>query len=110
MKAYAIAHVRQVTPHPDLGEYMRRIDATLEPYGGRFRVHNATHEVVEGTWDGGIIMIGFPSMDAAREWYKSDAYQDILALRTRHMEIDIILVEGIEEPYSAAETAAKLGF
>jgi uncharacterized protein (DUF1330 family) len=35
MPAYAIAHLRAAAPHPHIAEYMERITATFEPYGGR---------------------------------------------------------------------------
>lgn len=38
MAAYAVAHMRQVTMGPQIVEYLQRIDATLEPFGGRFLV------------------------------------------------------------------------
>lgn len=110
MKGYGIAYVGTVRPNPEIGEYLRRIDGTLAAFGGRFLVHNGGREVVEGVWAGGVIVIEFPSVQAGREWYESAAYQEILPLRTRHIEMNIILAEGVEEPYSAAETAAKLGF
>ena len=31
-------------------EYLERIDVTLAPFGGRFRVHGARPEVLEGEW------------------------------------------------------------
>ena len=34
MSAYGIAHLRSVDFGPAIVEYLRRIDATLEPYGG----------------------------------------------------------------------------
>ncbi|GAB3689391.1 DUF1330 domain-containing protein [Actinocorallia lasiicapitis] len=110
MKAYAVAHVGTVRPDPEIGEYLRRIDGTLQPYGGRFLVHNTALEVVEGKWDGGVIIIEFPSPEAVHAWYRSADYQAILPLRTRHIDMDVIVAHGVDEPYSAAETATKLGF
>ncbi len=60
MTAYAIAHLRPAAPHPDIAEYMERIPATLEPFGGRFLVHATRHEVMEGSWPGHVVMIAFP--------------------------------------------------
>ncbi|WP_454439897.1 DUF1330 domain-containing protein [Tsukamurella paurometabola] len=55
-----IAHLQEAAPHPEIAEYIERIPATFEPYGGRFLVHATQHEVKEGTWPGHIVMIGFP--------------------------------------------------
>jgi uncharacterized protein (DUF1330 family) len=105
MTAYAIAHLQEATPHVEIAEYMERIGGTLEPYGGRFLVHGAGHEVKEGTWPGHVVVIGFPSIDEARGWWDSAAYQEIAPLRSRHIEGDIILVPGVPEGYDAGVTA-----
>ena len=68
MSAYAVAHMRQVTIGPPIVEYLQRIDATLQPFGGRFIVHGGEYEVMEGTWPGTIIIIEFPSRAQADAW------------------------------------------
>ena len=44
-------------------------------------------------------MIGFPDLDAARAWYDSRAYQEILPLRTRNSDGVTLLVDGIQNLY-----------
>ncbi|GHF92509.1 hypothetical protein GCM10018790_81870 [Kitasatospora xanthocidica] len=96
MTAYAIAQVHSVEFGPDIVEYLERIDATLDPFGGRFIVHGGAYETVEGRWGtGGTIVIAFPDFERARAWWDSPAYQEILPLRTRHMVADIILIDGV---------------
>ena len=92
MTAYGIAHLRSVDFGPGIIEYLQRIDATLEPFGGRFVVHGAKVEVLEGQWPGDIVIIAFPDLAAAHAWYASPAYQAILALRTDNSQGDVILV------------------
>ncbi|SOD62075.1 Uncharacterized conserved protein, DUF1330 family [Streptomyces zhaozhouensis] len=108
MTAYAVAQLLPGVQHPDVAEYIERIQGTMEPFGGRFLVHNAPHETVEGTWEGHVVIVGFPSMDAARAWYASDAYQEILPLRTDHIAGNLLLVPGVPEDYDAAPAAARL--
>ncbi|WP_399015132.1 DUF1330 domain-containing protein [Streptomyces sp. FIT100] len=48
------------------------------------------------------------AMDAARGWYDSPAYREILPLRTRHIAGDLLLIDGVPEGYEAAATAAHL--
>ncbi|MFE0255440.1 DUF1330 domain-containing protein [Streptomyces sp. NPDC059010] len=108
MPAYAIAHLRNATPHPEIAEYIERITATFEPYGGRFLVHATPHETKEGSWPGHVVLIGFPGIEEARSWWDSPAYQEIAPLRSRHIEGDIILVEGVPEGYDPAVTAKAL--
>lgn len=108
MPAFAIAHLRNPQVNDEVLEYLERIQSTLEPYGGRFRVHGADVEVLEGTWPGTIVIIEFPDVDAAHAWYGSPAYQEILPLRTRNMDADAIIVPGVGPDYDAGRTAARL--
>jgi uncharacterized protein (DUF1330 family) len=108
MTAYAVAHLRTVDQNTEIVEYMERIDATLTPFDGRFVVHGVLPEVLEGEWPGYLVMIGFPDLDAARAWYDSPAYQEILPLRTRNSDGVTFLVDGAPEGYRATDYLAKL--
>ncbi|CAN7645806.1 DUF1330 domain-containing protein [Mesorhizobium sp. LjNodule214] len=103
MTAYAVAHMRQATLGPEIVEYLHKIDATLEPFGGRFLVHGGEVEVVENTWPGHLIVIEFPDLDHIRGWYNSPAYQAILALRTENSQSDVVFVDGVEHPHRATD-------
>jgi uncharacterized protein (DUF1330 family) len=103
LKAYAIANLRAVRMGPDIVEYLERIDATLVPYGGRFIVHGATPELVEGAWDGTPIVVEFPDVEHLRAWYDSSAYRAILPLRTRNSDGDVIIVEGVDDTHKATD-------
>ena len=48
MTAYAVAHLRSVDQNAEIVDYLRRIDATLDPFEGRFVVHGVVLEVLEG--------------------------------------------------------------
>lgn len=108
MTAYALAHLRTPTAHDDVFEYIERIQATMDPYGGRFLVHGAEVEVIEGEWPGTVVIIEFPDVAAARSWYASPAYQEILPLRTRHISGDTLIVAGVGPDYDARRTATAL--
>ncbi len=90
MSAYALAHLRKVQPHHEILDYLDKIQATLRPFAGKFLVHGGKWNVREGTWPGQVVLIEFPSLAAARSWYESAPYQEILPLRTRHIEADVI--------------------
>ncbi|WP_448317386.1 DUF1330 domain-containing protein [Streptomyces sp. CO7] len=108
MPAYAIAHLQDAAPHPEIAEYIERVSATFEPFGGRFLVHATPHEVKEGSWPGGVVVVGFPGIEEARAWWDSPAYREIAPLRSRHIDGDIILVEGVPEGYDPAVTAKAI--
>ncbi|MFE2290218.1 DUF1330 domain-containing protein [Streptomyces sp. NPDC059452] len=94
--------------HDEVLSCIERIQATMEPYGGRFLVHGAEVEVMEGEWPGAFVAVGFPGGEEARAWYASPAYQEILPLRTRHLDGDLVIVQGVGPEYGAAATAAAM--
>lgn len=108
MTTFALAHITHSTVNDDIVEYLGRIDATLAPYAGRFRVHGGAIKPLEGAWTGQLVLIEFPDTASAEGWYGSAAYQDIIALRTANASADVILVEGVAPGYQAAEALAGL--
>ncbi|HXV93759.1 MAG TPA: DUF1330 domain-containing protein [Pseudonocardia sp.] len=108
MTAYAVAHLREVDMGPEIVEYLRRIDATLAPYGGRFLVHGARPEVREGVFHGDLVVIAFPRLELARAWYDSPAYRAILPLRAEHSAGAVFLVDGVGPQHRATDVLAAL--
>ncbi|MFF4364739.1 DUF1330 domain-containing protein [Streptomyces sp. NPDC001594] len=108
MPAYGFAHLRDRRHHPDILEYLERIQATLDPFGGRFVIHGPPARVVEGSWPGSMVLIEFPDLAVAQAWYDSPAYQEILRLRTDHIEGDLLLIEGVGPAYDPRARAAAL--
>jgi uncharacterized protein (DUF1330 family) len=108
MTAYVIAHLRDPERlHQDVAEYLERIQSTLDPFSGRFVVHGGPVDVREGQWSGGIVMLEFPSVQNARGWYESAAYQAILPLRADHLEGEVIIVEGVGPDHDSAAMGAE---
>ncbi|MER5753371.1 DUF1330 domain-containing protein [Streptomyces sp. NPDC002088] len=110
MSAYAIGNLRPPTHLPeDTLTYIECVQDTLDPFGGRFLVHGATQRTVpEGSWPEALVIIVFPSYADAQAWYHSPAYQELLPLRTRHIDGDVLLIDGVPEDYDPAATARAL--
>ncbi|GAB2641389.1 DUF1330 domain-containing protein [Nocardia goodfellowii] len=108
MPAYGFAHLRTRRPHADILEYLERIQATLDPFEGRFLVHGPPLEILEGDWPGSMVLLQFPDVERARAWYHSPAYQEILRLRADHIDGDLVLVEGVGPDYDPRKRAAQL--
>jgi uncharacterized protein (DUF1330 family) len=87
---------------------MERVQATLDHHGGRFLVHGGSVEVREGDWPGTLVLIEFPDLTAARDWYESDAYAEIRQSRTHNVPGAAILVDGVPDDYDPAETVGRL--
>lgn len=106
MTAYAIGHFQPVEFTPQVAEYVRRIDTTLEPYGGRFLIHGGRMTALEGEWRRTLVVIAFPDRVAAEAWYASPAYQEILPLRTASVVGEVAIVDGVPDGYRAADLLA----
>jgi uncharacterized protein (DUF1330 family) len=107
--AYAIGLLGDVQFGPDIVNYLERIDATLEPFGGAFLVHGTRPEMKEGVFAGDCVVIGFPTIEQARAWYASDVYAELIPLRTRHSQSTVFLLDGVEAGYRAVSLLDKLG-
>lgn len=106
MSAFAVGNLTRVDMGPAIVGYLKGIDATLAPFGGKFRVHGDPVELLEGEFRGDLIMIEFPDMENARQWYASPAYQAILPLRTGHSSGAIFLVAGVPDDHLATDILA----
>jgi len=107
-KGYGLGILTSVEMGPAIVEYLERIDATLEPFGGRFVLHGGKAEVLEGTDLGDVILIEFPDVDHARRWYASPAYREILPLRTENAVSTVVLLEGVDEAHRATDVLAAV--
>lgn len=107
MPAYAIGLLSNVDFNAEIIEYVSQIEATMAPFDGRFLVHGAHAEILEGAMDGDCIIIGFPTIEHARLWYVSDAYQKLIPLRARNSTGAVFLIEGVPEHYSASMLIEK---
>jgi uncharacterized protein (DUF1330 family) len=107
-RGYAVGHFERVDFGPEIRRYMECIESTFEPFGGEWVVHGTRPEVLEGPWSADLVIIGFPTLAAARDWYASPAYQQILELRDQHSDSRVVLLEGVPAGYRAADTIAKL--
>jgi uncharacterized protein (DUF1330 family) len=53
-------------------------------------------EVIEGEWHGTqTVLLEFESVEAAREWYHSDAYQEAVKLRQAAAECNGVILHGM---------------
>ena len=109
MPAYLINHLRQPgSLRLEVLDYLERVQATLDPFGGRFIVQGGQADVLEGCWPGMAIVLSFPDMTKARAWYQSEAYREILHLRTNNVISDIVLVDGVAPDHTPAKFAHRI--
>jgi len=110
MTTYLINHLRipNGVPNSDGLTYLENVEATFRPFGGRWLVLDAPVEVLEGAWPGSVVLMEFPDMNAAKNWYRSPEYQKILTLRTDNAVSDLILVDPVGPGFTSAEWAQHI--
>ena len=95
MSAYMIARVTVNDPE-EYKQYQEQVLPTIEQYDGQVVSVDAEPVVVEGEWGGTYtVLIQWPSVERAREWYDSDVYADPKALRHRTASADLVFLRGL---------------
>ncbi len=94
MAGYVIAQIKVNDPEP-YKEYVKQNTATVEQYGGKFLARGGEMEVLEGECPyPRIIVLEFPSVEAARKWYNSSEYEGPKSTRLATADTNLMLVEG----------------
>lgn len=96
MPAYIIVDVTIHTAENYEG-YKKLTPASIAAYGGRFIVRGGKTQTLEGNWQPGrLVVLEFPSMERAKEWWASKEYAPAKAMRQANAETQMIVVEGFE--------------
>jgi uncharacterized protein (DUF1330 family) len=96
MPAYIVV---DVTIHnaENYEDYKKLTPASIAAYGGKFIVRGSKTETLEGDWQPGrMVVIEFPTVERAKQWWASDEYAPAKALRQANAETKMILLEGFE--------------
>ena len=97
MAGYVIANVVWKDAE-SLAVYKRLMPSTVEKYGGRILVRGGATEVLEGDWSPALVVLEFPTVERARQWYSSEEYRPALEVRQRAADNEILIVEGTTPP------------
>ena len=77
-----------------MGEYAKLAGKAMA--GATLLSFDQSPQVLEGEWHGSqTIVLEFESVEAAREWYQSDAYQEAARLRQAAADCNGVIVSGI---------------
>lgn len=96
MPAYVLAEI-EITNPEGYKAYTAVVPATIQKYGGRFLVRGGTAEALEGEWPARRrVLIEFPSLAVAKEWWDSPDYEKPKALRRANSEGRLLLLDGVQ--------------
>ena len=96
MTAYWIAHVT-VSDAAAYAGYQALAPAAFAAHGARFLARGGASEVLEGPEMDRHVVIAFPSLEAARNCYRSPEYQAARRRRDGAAVAHVVLVEGVAQ-------------
>ena len=96
-KGYWIAQV-EVRDAEGYKQYTATLSDIFRKYAGRYVMRGGKAEVMEGDSHSRIVVVEFPSYQAAMVCYRSPEYAKAIALRQAAADADLIVVEGYDGP------------
>jgi uncharacterized protein (DUF1330 family) len=94
MAAYVIADV-DVTDPAKYEDYKKLTPGAVAKHGGRFLARGGQSAVLEGNWrPGRLVVIEFPTLDQARNFYTSVEYTAARRARAGAAKMNMVVVDG----------------
>lgn len=91
--AYVVGHITVKDP-AKWAEYTSRVPATLGPSGAELVFRGRKAAVLGGEHPHtDIVVIRFPTIERANQWFSSAAYQALIPLREQAADVDLISYE-----------------
>ena len=95
MSAYCIFDIREIVDREKMAKYRAGVLPTVEKFDGRYLVLGGKLDVVEGDWTPVFpVIIEFPSLERAHQWYGSEDYRELLQLRLEGSRGTAVFVQG----------------
>lgn len=95
MTAYVIADIT-INNADGYAPYRKLAAESVAQHKGRFIARGGAVEGIEGGWNPSrVVIIEFPSMEAARKWYQSPQYQEALKVRFANSTGRVNITEGV---------------
>ena len=95
MSAYIIAKINVTNPD-QYKEYTKATPGIIEKFGGKFLARGGETVTLEGQEENlRIVLLEFPSLEKAREFYNSKEYGEAKKLRQGAATASFVAVEGI---------------
>ena len=95
MSAYLVVHV-DISDIDQYREYTKLTPPIVEEYGGKFIARGGDVVTLEGPEETRrIVIIEFPSINAAKAFYYSEEYTKAIELRKDAADFELVAIEGL---------------
>ncbi|VWB17940.1 DUF1330 domain-containing protein [Burkholderia lata] len=95
MATYIVFTRESTQDQQELDRYQDKVGATLAGHPLKVLAAYGPQETLEGDGPEGVVIVEFPSRDAAHAWYDSPAYQTVVQHRFKGGRFRAVLVEGV---------------
>lgn len=95
MSAYVVFMREKTLNQSELEAYWARVKETMEGHPLKVLAAYGKHVTLEGSDVEGVVIAQFPSLEEARVWYDSPAYQEAAQYRHRGAVYRGLIVDGI---------------
>lgn len=95
MSAYVVFMREQTLDQSELEAYWAEVAATMEGRPLKVLAAYGKHVTLEGPEVEGVVIAEFPTLEEARDWYDSPAYQQAARHRHRGAVYRGLIVEGV---------------
>ena len=94
MTTYMVFTRLKTTDQAMLEEYFKQGPGTADGHDVTIHAAYGAHAVVEGPSHEGMVILSFPTREAALAWYDGDEYRRVRQLRFQGAEYQVTIVPG----------------
>jgi len=95
MPAYAIFIKEKTVDADELTVYAGKAGPSLDGHPAKVLAAYGGHVTLEGPDHEGVVIVEFPTVEAAKTWYESPAYREARKYRFRGAQYRAMIVEGL---------------
>ena len=95
MPAYAVFIKEKTLDPTEMEKYSEMVGDTLTGHPVKVLAAYGRQEVLEGPEVEGVVVVEFPSIEAAKKWYDSPAYREAREHRFKGATYRAVIVDGL---------------
>ena len=95
MATYIVFTRESTQDQSELDIYQSKVLPTFKDHPIKVLAAYGPQQQLEGDAPEGVVIVEFPTTEAARAWYDSPAYQEVARHRFKGARYRVVLVEGV---------------
>ncbi len=95
MTAYIVFTREKTLDKAELDIYSANVGPAMAGHSFTAHAIYGRHEVLEGPPVEGVVILSFPTFEAAKAWYDSPAYTEVRQQRFKGADYQVTLIQGL---------------